>query len=112
MNAKSGNVTITGVILDERTQVTLDDLCRTCSVDQTTILQLVEEGVVEPSSREISSLRFSSTTVPLVARAVRLQRDLELNPAGVAFALELLDEIELLRSRIKFIESSTGKQHD
>ena len=37
-------------------------------------------------------------------RAHRLQRDLGLNLAGVALALELLDEIEALRSRISALE--------
>ena len=36
-----------------------------------------------------------------VARARRLTHDLELNTAGVALALELLEEIDQLRSRLR-----------
>lgn len=112
MTLKVSNVTVSGVILDEHSEVTLDDLCRACRVEQTIVLQLVEEGVLEPSARDVSPWRFSGTTVPLVAKALRLQRDFDLNLAGVAFALDLLDEIKQLRKRIEFYESSTGDIDD
>ena len=105
MNSKTDNQTISGIILDEFTEVTMDDLCQTCRVDQTVVVSLIEEGIVEPNSRDESPWRFSGTALPVIARAIRLQRDLELNPAGVAFALDLLDEIEQLRKQINLIES-------
>ncbi|MFT5220881.1 MAG: chaperone modulatory protein CbpM [Planctomycetota bacterium] len=112
MTIKVSNVTVSGVILDEHSEVTLDDLCRVCRVEQAIVLQLVEEGVLEPNARDVSPWRFSGTTVPLVAKALRLQRDLGLNLAGVAIALDLLDEIERLRKRIEFYESATGGLDD
>ncbi len=106
MISNRNNDAFSGVVLDEFTVVTIDDLCQTCRVDQAVIVSLVNEGIVEPNSRTESPWRFSGTALPLFARAIRLQRDLELNPAGVAFALDLLDEIEQLRKHIKLIESS------
>jgi chaperone modulatory protein CbpM len=38
-------------------------------------------------------------------KARRLQLDLGLNLSGVALALELLDEIEMLRSRVGMLEA-------
>jgi chaperone modulatory protein CbpM len=105
MNSKRNKGTLTGIILDEFTEVTMDDLCRTCHVESWMIVNLVEEGIVEPNSREESPWRFSGNSLPVVVRALRLQNDLELNPAGVAVALDLLDEIETLRNRIRLIES-------
>ena len=112
MISKRVNVTIRGVILDENTEVTLDDLCRACRVDQAAIVALVEEGIVEPRTRDVMPWRFSGTTLPQVARALRLQRDLELNPAGVAFALDLLSEIEDLRKRLKIMDINEGHRYD
>lgn len=106
MNSKSDDHTISGIILDEFTEVTLDDLCQTCRVDKTVVISLIEEGIVEPNSRDESPWRFSGNALPLIARAIRLQRDFELNPAGVAFALDLLDEIEQLRKQIGIIKSN------
>jgi chaperone modulatory protein CbpM len=64
-------------------------------------MALVEEGIVEPVVGNQRPSRFSETTLPRVVRALRLQRDLELNLAGVAFALDLIDEIENLRKRLQ-----------
>ena len=101
MVSKRINVTLSGVILDERSEVTLDELCQACRVDQSVIMALVEEGIVEPVTGTLRPCRFSETTLPQVVRALRLQRDLDLNLAGVAFALELIDEIESLRKRLQ-----------
>jgi len=37
--------------------------------------------------------------------AFRLQHDLGINLAGVALVLDLLEEIEQLRSRLRFVDS-------
>ena len=112
MISKQVNVTIRGVILDEQPEMTLEDLCRACRVEQQAIVALVEEGIVEPRARDSLPWSFSGTTLPRVARALRLQRDLELNPAGVAFALDLLNEIEDLRNRLKIMDITGSRHHD
>jgi len=101
MVSKRINIALSGVILDERSEVTLDELCQACRVDQSVIMALVEEGIVEPVANNLRPYRFSETTLPQIVRALRLQRDLDLNLAGVAFALELIDEIESLRKRLQ-----------
>lgn len=104
MNSKLATATLTGDVLEEHTEITLDDICHACRVEQASIIALVEEGVVEPRVRDVQPWRFSSTTLPRVARALRLQNDLDLNPPGIAFVLELLGEIEVLQNRIKLID--------
>jgi len=101
MISKQANVTLSAVILDDQSDVTLEELCEACRVEQAVIIELVEEGIVEPMTEKVQPWRFSATTLPRVVRALRLQRDLELNLAGVAFALELIGEIETLRNRLK-----------
>lgn len=44
--------------------------------------------------------RFSGSALRRLRRAMSLSRDLEVNPPGVALALDLLDEIEALRARL------------
>ena len=110
MTLKPDNTTTTGVILDEFVEITIDDLCRSCQVDQTMIISLVDEGIVEPHSVSESPWRFSGTALPIVKRALRLQIDLELNPAGVAFALDLLEEIEKLRHQIRLLENTADNK--
>ncbi len=51
--------------------------------------------------REPAHWRFGGASLHRAHAALRLQRDLEINLAGVALALELLDEIESLRMRLR-----------
>ncbi len=45
--------------------------------------------------------RFSGSALQRARTAMRLQRDLGINLAGVALAMDLLDEIEELRGRLR-----------
>jgi chaperone modulatory protein CbpM len=45
-------------------------------------------------------------------RALRLQRDLDLNLAGAALALDLLDEVEILRERVRVLEYQLGTRRE
>lgn len=96
---------VTGVVLDERTQLTLKDLCRCCSTREERIVALIEEGILTPAAGRRGDYRFAGTSVKRAARALRLQRDLELDLAGVALALDLLEEIEHLRLRLRVYEA-------
>ena len=88
-------------ILEEQTQLTLVDLCGACAVHAERIIELVDVGVLEPAGREPAHWRFGGGSLHRAHAALRLQRDLEINLAGVALALELLDEIESLRMRLR-----------
>ena len=92
---------LAGVVLDEQTPLTLAELSRACSVQVEFIVELVEEGVVAPIGREPESWRFTGAQLRRARMAVRLQRDLDLNLAGAALALQLLDEVEVLRARLR-----------
>ena len=88
-------------ILEEQTQLTLADLCSACAVHDEQIIALVEVGVLEPQGREPEHWHFGGVSLDRARRALRLQQDLDINLAGVALALELLDQIESLRARLR-----------
>ena len=98
---KSEVIEVPSIVVDDRHEMTLDDICIACQVEQSMIVDLVDEGVVKPSVSRSGSWRFSAGKLPRIARALRLQRDLELNVAGVAFVLDLLNEIETLRKLLE-----------
>ena len=95
---------LTGMILDENAELTIEELCRSCSVHNELIVALVEEGVLTPVNRDDSACLFSGTSVDIVIKASRLQRDLDLNLPGVALALDLMQEIERLRERLRVFD--------
>jgi chaperone modulatory protein CbpM len=88
------------MVIDEGSELTLEELCHACSMQSDWIVTLVEEGVLEPRGQSQSSWRFTGAQLRSALTIVRLQRDLGVNLAGAALALELLDEIETLRRRL------------
>lgn len=88
-------------IFEEQTQLTLAELCRACAVHAERIIELVDVGVLEPQGREPSRWVFGGASLHRARAAFRLQRDLDIDLAGAALALELLDEIASLRARLR-----------
>jgi chaperone modulatory protein CbpM len=97
----SKNKLLIGEILDETSELTLQEMCYCCSAKREVILGLVEEGVLIPINQDQAAYRFSGLVVRRAIKAVRLHRDLGLNFPGVALALDLIDEIERLREQIE-----------
>lgn len=95
---------LSGIILDEQVELTLNDLCRACSSSAEWIIELVEEGVLEPVSCQQTQWYFTGRNLQKAHTAMRLQRDLGINLAGVALALDLLEEIETLQTRLSRYE--------
>jgi len=89
------------VLVLEEEEITLADLTRSCRVHAEWVMELVDEGVIEPSARAGTQWRFSATSIVRVEKARRLQNDLGVNLPGVALALQLLDRIDALEARIR-----------
>lgn len=100
--------TLTGVVLDERTELSLTDLSQACSTSTEWVVELVQEGVLEPVGGQPRQWRFSGTSLKKAHAAMRLQTDLKINLAGVALALDLIEEIETMRERLRRFETSEG----
>jgi chaperone modulatory protein CbpM len=81
----SRNETLSGALLEEESDVTLAQLCEACAVHR--------------------SWRFTRSTVVRVRTVLRMQRDLRVNLAGAALALELLERIEALNARLRSIDA-------
>jgi chaperone modulatory protein CbpM len=90
-------------ILEEQTGLTLDDLCLACAVRDEQIIALVDVGVLEPQGCEPARWRFGGASLYRARMALRLQRDLDIDVAGAALALQLLEEIDTLKARLRAI---------
>jgi chaperone modulatory protein CbpM len=85
-------------VLDEALSLTLEEVCEVCSIEQALVIEMVNEGVAEPLNPGATRWEFSGVAVARLRTAHRLQRDLQINLAGVALVLDLLDEIRRLES--------------
>ena len=91
---------LTATLVDD-TQLTLAELARACRAAEAQVQVWVVEGVLQPSGDSPSEWRFASTSVRRARLAVTLTRELEINPPGVALALDLMDEIEALKAILR-----------
>ena len=95
---------INGILIDEQTELSLNDLCKACSSSAEWIIELVDEGVLEPINYQQTQWSFSGSSLQKAQTAMRLQRDLGLNLAGIALALDLMQQIDKLESRLSQFE--------
>lgn len=112
---------LSGIILGEQSILTLTEISGACAVQAEYIVGLVEEGLItpeisvqaapkpspqfSPETQEPYSWRFTGMHMRHARIASHLQSDLGVNLAGVALALQLLDEVETLRTRL----NATGR---
>jgi chaperone modulatory protein CbpM len=68
-----------------------------CGISAELVHDMIDEGLVGHKGGDPVQWSFTLVEVRRIHRAVRLQRDLRVNLAGCALALDLLDELEELR---------------
>lgn len=90
---------LTGTLFDSNSILSIHDLSRMCEVDERHIVEFVEEGVLNVIELR-SEWQFTGDAVRRARLALRLERDLELNLAGVALAIELIEELQRLRREL------------
>ncbi|NKN33992.1 chaperone modulator CbpM [Marichromatium bheemlicum] len=93
-----------GIVLDEGLSLSLVELCMLCDAEHHLIECMVAEGLLNPCGNLPAEWRFDGVAVRRARRAVRLRHDLDLNLAGTALALDLLEENERLRERLQVLE--------
>jgi chaperone modulatory protein CbpM len=89
---------IQGQIVNEDVEFTLVELCRVSGATTEEVSLWVAEGAFEPRGTGPQEWRFSGAELRRVRTAHHLAQDLEINPPGIALALQLLDEIDALRA--------------
>ena len=94
--------------------VTLRELCEISGAHTDFVLEMVEFGILEPAAGERApgerapgdraQWRFGGPAVRRSRRAVSLTRDFGINIEGLSLALDLLDELDTSRRRIRVLE--------
>jgi chaperone modulatory protein CbpM len=83
---------IYGEVLDEDAALSIKEVCEACGIDAAWLDELMAHGAIT---------HVSAASITRIRKARRLERDFELNPPAVALVLELLDQIERLRSDVE-----------
>jgi chaperone modulatory protein CbpM len=96
--AKKPSSTVAGEVIEV---LSLSELCRSCGVRADWVIELVEEGILDPAGRDPTAWRFSATSIRRTRTAWHLQRDLGVNRAGIAVVLNLMEERDELTIRLR-----------
>lgn len=94
-----------GDLLEEGLELTLGELCRAGHVSADVVIEMVDQGLIDPLGRDPARWRFTGISLQRVRCAQRLRHDLGVNMPGAALAVELLDELERLRARLHRLET-------
>ena len=101
----SSPLTATSYLMEDIIELTLDDLCRACVAQADIIIELVSEGVIDTADARPNQpperWRFTGLHLHRAKVAMRLHRDLGVNFAGAALALELMDEVQALKAKLR-----------
>ncbi|GAA3961292.1 chaperone modulator CbpM [Allohahella marinimesophila] len=80
-------------------EMSLDELCQSAHLPTDYLVELVQYNIVLPiAGAEPREWLFSIAAVTRVNKAARLHRDLDMDWADVALVLDLLEDIDRLRT--------------
>ncbi|HWX95692.1 MAG TPA: chaperone modulator CbpM [Solirubrobacteraceae bacterium] len=91
--------------------VAVDVLARDAGVHPEIVRRFVQLGLLEPRGGTSAAPLFGPQDALLIARAMRLRRDLGVNYAGAVLASELLTRIDELEQRLR-AGAPTHTQHE
>jgi len=91
-------------IIEPDTELDPSTICRACNLSSEVLIEWVEAGVVEPRESGRREWRFSVAQLQRARAARRLQRDLELHTSSLPVVLDLLEEVQQLRHRVRMLE--------
>lgn len=92
---------LTGSVIGDAGVLSIEELARACRAEEQWVIELVAVGVLEPQGTETSRWRFRAADLTCARRVARLQRDFDASLDAAAVMLDLLDQIEQLRARLK-----------
>jgi chaperone modulatory protein CbpM len=99
---------IEGSIVEHDVHMTIVELAQATRTPEDLIMAWVSEGVLSPVGATPQDWRFSGSSLQRAKTAARLMHDLELNLPGVALALDLLDELDQLRSQLHLVNAASA----
>jgi chaperone modulatory protein CbpM len=82
---------------------TLHELCEICHVPEAMVESLISYDIIQ-SDRQDAELIFNLEQLVRAKKALRLVNDLEVNLAGAAVILDLIEELHQLRTHLQVLK--------
>ncbi|MGY2261525.1 chaperone modulator CbpM [Pseudomonas sp. SDO55104_S430] len=90
-------------------ELSMTEFCEATDLSDVYVIEIVEHGILEPQGSVPKDWRFTDYELTLAKRAAKLRDDLELDWEGVALALDLLEEVQLLRAENRMLKQRLGR---
>lgn len=88
------------LINDEHNAISLEELSHALNASPEFVIALVEYEVICPHGNKQTEWRFNSLCIRRARLAASFQRDLNVNLSGINLALDLLDQIDELKTEL------------
>lgn len=88
----------------QTSEFNLEELCLLLGIKPKVIEELIQYGTIDPQGDSFENWRFKPEHIKLIRTALHLHEDLEVNYAGAALAIDLMNEIQRLRSQLDILE--------
>ena len=93
-----------GLVIDEHT-LTLEELACACGVDENWLRQRLDAGLLVCCSGEGRDARFASLHLHRARRMLAIERDFDANQELAALMVDLLEELQNVRSRLQALQA-------
>ena len=91
-------------------QITISELCEREELSRPVVVQLVQYDIAQPvAGASIEDWVFDVTSAHWMQRAIRLQRDLDIDWIAVAMLIDLLQERERLSEENRCLRQRLGR---
>jgi chaperone modulatory protein CbpM len=92
-----------GVLVDDDA-LSVDELARACACEPHWILERIEAGVLECTVVPTGERRFASAELVRARRLLALERNFDADAELAALTVDLIEEVESLRRRLRAAE--------
>ncbi len=90
-------------------ELSLEDICELAKLPTEVMITIVEEGVLEPKGEAPEEWCFDCYMLSIAKRAVRLHRDFDIDWSGIPLYLDMINELEKLRSENRTLRQRLGR---
>lgn len=100
----SKNTVVMGVLVDDLHEISFIEVCEQQGLPEDDLLEMLEYGLFPEFKTPSKQVTFDMLMLDRIKSANRLRQDLGINSPGVVLALELLDELELIKSELRILQ--------
>lgn len=98
--------TIEGLIFEKK--LTFIEVCNDLHVSKKFVIDLIEHGLLEQNVDDVEKLSFDEELIQKIMKAQKFHEQLNVNTPGVLVILDLLDELEEVRSELEILKRHLG----